>query len=56
MCKCGEKSDDKSCKENTEEVEAELEQKTKCNCTGDQLGSGRCSYARQINPFSCLMI
>lgn len=42
MCKCGEKSGEKSCNENTEAVEAELEQKTKSNCTGDQHKSGGC--------------
>lgn len=49
MCKCGEKSVDKSCSENTEAVEAELEleQKTKNNCTGDQHMSGGCCSVKE---------
>jgi hypothetical protein len=45
MCKCGEKSVEKSCKENAEVVEVELEQKPKSDCTGDQHKSGGCCSA-----------
>jgi hypothetical protein len=48
MCKCGEKSDGKNCKENNEAVEAGLEQKPKSNCTGDQHESGECCSAKVV--------
>ena len=48
MCKCGEKSDGKNCKENNEAVEAGLEQKPKSNCTGDQHESGDCCSTKVV--------